>query len=461
MGSGRSHHPSAREMVLGGVRFAEEGEFLDAIDLWEQALAAKGGGANEAAYLCIALLEGHLKALHEGRETEFPHFRGRLREIHFPLDDEPTQPYQEQDPFDFGEESQEIEEPSLPNVDLPLALDESPEWNELDAETREFDEFDDAGWETEFEDSGPFTSDPSGRQPKIPTDSRLPVELELPEPLPTSVQLAQITPVKVAVHGNGSLSGPLEDPFAVLRTASRVAELPPPLETAEPDEAVDDPDDDFEIVVDESEVRTNEELLKPWERGDESEIIDLAGAEFLPETDTHQWQDDNPWSSEQKVPPQFEATPFRPHRRTGFGGDLELHELDIPEEVTGQIRVDKLKEAKTHQSLGDYHSSQSVIEEYLENNPDSREIQDLKEENLRQIEMKYLAKLGPMESRPRLAISADQLVWHNLDPNKGFLISRVDGKVSVADLIDIVHLPRLETLRLLAELATDGIIDFK
>jgi len=33
--------------------------------------------------------------------------------------------------------------------------------------------------------------------------------------------------------------------------------------------------------------------------------------------------------------------------------------------------------------------------------------------------------------------------------------------VSVANLIDIVHLPRLETLRLLAELATDGIIDFK
>ncbi len=461
MGSDRSHNVSAREMVLGGVRFAEEGEFLDAIDLWEQALAIEGGGANEAAYLCIALLEGHLKALHEGRETEFPQFRARLRELHFPLDEHPTQPYEEHDHFELSDMSGELEEPSLPDVDLPLALDDAEEWSDPEAETRDFDEFEEAGWETEFEDSGPFSSNESQSQPRVPTGSRLPVELELPAPLPTSVQLAQIKPVQIAVGGSEPAPDSLMDPFAVLRTANRIAELPPPLETDEPEEQVEESEDDFEIVVDESEVRATDEVLKPWERADESEIIDLAGSELLPETDTHQWTDDNPWSAKAKVPPQFESTPFRPHKRTGFSSDLELHELDMPEEVTGQIRVDKLKEARTHQSLGDYHSSQSVIEEYLENNPDSREIQDLKEENLRQIEMKYLAKLGPMESQPRLAISADQLVWHNLDPNKGFLISRVDGKVSVANLIDIVHLPRLETLRLLAELATDGIIDFK
>lgn len=58
----------------------------------------------------------------------------------------------------------------------------------------------------------------------------------------------------------------------------------------------------------------------------------------------------------------------------------------------------------------------------------------------------------------RLAVSPEQLLGLDLDPSKAFLLTRIDGFTPVADLVDLVHFEREETLRLLTELVRAGVL---
>ena len=499
-----------RDLILGGLRFAENGEFLEAIDLWEEALAFDSSGSTEAAYLCIALLEDHLRALHEGDEAEFPDFREQLREIGFgDLDEHPTEPVGSRmrtktprmaaavqgDPSEFGKQPRYAAVAPPPPAHRPTLLteaaspedDDSDRWDVPSPPLSEM-EISDEQWATFTDDKEPsgntLQSIPSELDDSVEEDS---IELELPNPIQAhGIRLGQILPIQIAASAlerspnqPQPVADPRSDPFEILRDLDdSVPELPPPVDSSlGPDEkplsldleridsyeeepsASDSGGGDFEIVIDDS-AGFDQARLNPWERADESEVLDLGEKDILPDTGTHDWGQGTPWSTAEGGNAGFNASPVRKRLKASHTADREFDELDLPEDPTGQLEDEVLKEALTHHSLGDYHSSQSLIEEHLKGFPNDPRLDDLRKENLRQIEMKYLAKIGSLEARPVVAISADQLVWHNLNQNKGFVLSRVDGKLTVADIVEIVHLSRHETLRLLSELVSDGIIHF-
>ena len=509
MGSDWSRNPGSRDLIIGGLRFAEKGEFLEAIDLWEEALSVGSTGSTEAAYLCIALLEDHLRALHEGDELPFPDFREKLAEIGFDALDHPTRPLQEaatqaNSSFDDVKQAESTELGKQPRYNAaappppahrpqPLAEsdeteDDSDLWEIPDPPSGEL-QLSQESWAASDDDR-----DPSGNALKPihgalgPTKAPTSVELELPNPIqPASVRLGQMHPGRMRAESvakpppdeKSADEGPLADPFDVLRKPDEsLPELPPPRDYAEePEERplsfdldplasqgdrLEDSDsgvEDFEIVIDDSG-GFDQAPLKPWERADDSGVLDLAENERLPDTGTHDWGQGTPWSAGEGVNAGFGPARARHRLKATHTSDRAFDELDLPDDPTGQLEDEVLKEALTHHELGDYQSSQSLIEEHLSSFPSDPRLDDLRKENLRQIEMKYLAKIGSLEGRPVVAISADQLVWHNLNQDKGFVLSRVDGKLTVADIVDIVHLSRHETLRLLAELTSDGIIHF-
>ena len=509
MGSDWGRNLKSSELILGGLRFAEKGEFLEAIDLWEEALSVGSTGSTEAAYLCIALLEDHLRALHEGDELPFPDFRDKLAEISFDTFDaleQPTKPIREatRQSKAIMDAARKQEDPSKQQPRYTAAVPPPPAHRTTPARetTDEIEEDDSDLWEVpeapsqELSDSGDIWagfdegSNPSGNvlEP-IADDLSGPttgtsIELELPNPIePASVRLGQIRPVLMRVEqpvrspSEDEGDDPMADPFDVLREPDEsLPELPPPRDYAdEPEERLlsfdldplgplssndnsDSGDEEFEIVIDDSG-GFERAPLKPWEQQDDSGVLDLAENERLPDTGTHDWGQSTPWSVG-KGDAGFGPAPARHRLKSTHTSDRAFDELDLPEDPTGQIHDEVLQEALTHHELGDYHSSQSLIEEHLASFPNDPRLDDIRKENLRQIEMKYLAKIGSLEARPVVAISADQLVWHNLNKDKGFVLSRVDGKMTVADLVEIVHLSRHETLKLLAELASDGIIHF-
>ena len=57
-----------------------------------------------------------------------------------------------------------------------------------------------------------------------------------------------------------------------------------------------------------------------------------------------------------------------------------------------------------------------------------------------------------------LQISRDQLMKLRLSPDEGFLLSQVDGTLSIADLIALSSSDRVRTLEILARFLRDGII---
>lgn len=69
-------------------------------------------------------------------------------------------------------------------------------------------------------------------------------------------------------------------------------------------------------------------------------------------------------------------------------------------------------------------------------------------------------RLGERSGIPRLKMPPDEVLWLDLDPSAGFLLSQMDGHSSLDDLFAISALSELETARLLCQLLDSGVIGF-
>jgi hypothetical protein len=120
--------------------------------------------------------------------------------------------------------------------------------------------------------------------------------------------------------------------------------------------------------------------------------------------------------------------------------------------ATMMARVRELHE------LGDFSGSQELVEKVLELDRANVEARDYMEKNEETLLKMYLSKLGTLEGIPRMLMSPDQIIWLNLHHKAGFLLSRVDGMSTFEDIMSLSAMPRLETVRLLAQLMAAGVI---
>jgi hypothetical protein len=75
-------------------------------------------------------------------------------------------------------------------------------------------------------------------------------------------------------------------------------------------------------------------------------------------------------------------------------------------------------------------------------------------------ERAFEAYVGTMDQIPILAISEGVLATQGLDHRAGFLLSRIDGLMTIEHLLDIAGMPRFEALRILAWLLRSKTIRF-
>jgi hypothetical protein len=69
------------------------------------------------------------------------------------------------------------------------------------------------------------------------------------------------------------------------------------------------------------------------------------------------------------------------------------------------------------------------------------------------LETIYTAMIGPLDQVPRHGTSVP-----DLDPRAAFLLSRIDGNISIDDLLEVSGMPRLEAMRVLALLIRHGAV---
>jgi hypothetical protein len=74
-------------------------------------------------------------------------------------------------------------------------------------------------------------------------------------------------------------------------------------------------------------------------------------------------------------------------------------------------------------------------------------------------ERAFCACIGDMNCAPIRTIPAEELAAHGLDHRAAFLMSRMDGMLTVGDLLDIAGMSRFDALRLMAALRRAQAVD--
>lgn len=114
--------------------------------------------------------------------------------------------------------------------------------------------------------------------------------------------------------------------------------------------------------------------------------------------------------------------------------------------------VDLHAEMADRFALGDFSGALGVAELILGSNATDPAAQRYADASREKLEQFYASRLGSTQNIVQVAVRESDVRWLGLDHRAGFLLSRVDGHLSIEEVIDLSGMPRLEALKLLAEL---------
>lgn len=119
----------------------------------------------------------------------------------------------------------------------------------------------------------------------------------------------------------------------------------------------------------------------------------------------------------------------------------------------------RLERLRARFEVGDFGGALVIAEGILDETPRfvaARCYADACRALLRQM---YQAKIGERAGVLRVIMPADQLKWLSLDHRTGFLLSCIDGKSTVEDVLDVSGMQPLDALRMLYDLIQQGVIE--
>jgi len=138
----------------------------------------------------------------------------------------------------------------------------------------------------------------------------------------------------------------------------------------------------------------------------------------------------------------------------GHGHALDLVDRSRP----SSPQLDLGSEMTERFALGDFTGALFVAELLLgrdENNASAQACAAASRERLEQI---YSSRVGSLTRVPVVAVRENDIRWLGLDHRAGFLLSRVDGRASFEEILDVSGMARLEALKTLVELYEAGAI---
>ncbi len=97
-----------------------------------------------------------------------------------------------------------------------------------------------------------------------------------------------------------------------------------------------------------------------------------------------------------------------------------------------------VREAREREEAGDFEVALKNCEEALRRDPEHEEALSLSETLRHELNAVYLKELEPLERIPFLRATDNSILELSLDPVGGFLISQIDGEISVEELLTIL-----------------------
>jgi len=150
---------------------------------------------------------------------------------------------------------------------------------------------------------------------------------------------------------------------------------------------------------------------------------------------------------------------------TGLLSDSEF--VQIRDEILGEpppALHDPHEAALAHvharMAAGDHVTALHAVEGILETSPGHEVALRVAEQCRTILCVAYQQHLGAGHDIPEIVVPVHTLAAYGIDRWSAYMLSRIDGKSSIDELVDIVGFTRLDTLRLLYELARRGVVAF-
>ena len=162
----------------------------------------------------------------------------------------------------------------------------------------------------------------------------------------------------------------------------------------------------------------------------------------------------SPWDDGPSV-----AIPQREENSGDTSGAWSIHREPLPMDAVADDETEVwMRGARELVALNDFSGALELLGKVLLRKPNDKDAQQLHELCEQNLTLMFESKLGSMDSRPRVAIPPDEVIWLNLDPRAGFVLAQIDGEVSFEDLYAICGLKRLDTARILCQLLEEGVV---
>ena len=127
-------------------------------------------------------------------------------------------------------------------------------------------------------------------------------------------------------------------------------------------------------------------------------------------------------------------------------------ETVAPQPVDETVPHDIHREIADHFALGDYAAALHAAELQLGLDPGDESARQYANTSRARLETRYTTRIGSVEYVFNLAVPEAKVKWLGLDPQAAFLLSLVDGETTVAEVLELCRMGRLEALRVFTEL---------
>ena len=142
---------------------------------------------------------------------------------------------------------------------------------------------------------------------------------------------------------------------------------------------------------------------------------------------------------------------------------LEEVDADAPANEAKEDRVRRritrlLERAAVWNLEGEYDKAVTAADLALSEDPNSALAQKLVHRNREAIQGTFQNFLGDLQRQPQLARPLHELSTAPISPRAAFLLSRIDGSLSIDEILDVCGMPRVEAYRHLCQLFLRNIL---
>jgi hypothetical protein len=117
-----------------------------------------------------------------------------------------------------------------------------------------------------------------------------------------------------------------------------------------------------------------------------------------------------------------------------------------------------MAELKDRYAMGDFSGALVIAEGIVQEAPENLEAPRYAQSCRDVLTQMYSARLGSLDRKVTIAVPSDQIRWLTLDHRAGFLLSLIDGGITVDQILDISGMPRLDALRIMYQLLDQRVI---